>query len=581
MKKLFTAESGFTGAIIIAAALVHPLVWVAAVRPTAFYGDFQLFAAPVFTWLMLMAAVGCGGRINAAFREGVWRDRVPLVLAVLLLLTEVIRQLFGCPAEFYPGNFIPAAYLAGVAIAPAWKKLSPIILGGAGVILVIFTALTAHNYGFFGNWNWSATLTVAALPATVALFYRGRHRLLISGAAIGLFLILITFRDAETLPRGTILALLVTLPLAWKLTQEKPDRRYIMAIGVPALLIILVAAAIFLGGAAILDYRIQLYRGTCRLIGDHWLFGCGAERYEELIGVYLPRLYHFVRFTAERHTHPHNEVLYMLISYGVLGAVFLFAALGRAAKNFAAEKSAEAYLLWVVLLLFFHGQLDVLLAEPAIGALFWVTLGALGTPDEVAAPTPKPAKIVAVFLALFFYIAAFRTGFATWHFRAAKLTPTEAETRLEISLKTQVRRESLYLLAVEKFNRGDLAGAEAELKRLHRISPLGYVHSYGLLARILAARGERGEAAFAFGVEDRRFPYSALNAYYYWIFCREIGAVPEQQEAAKQHLLNCLKLRKLSEADLPEFILRHSEWDDLPLELQQLAPGGSAPGKLD
>lgn len=579
MKRFFTAESGFTGALWFAAALVYPLVWVAAWRSTPFYGDFQLFAAPVFTLLMLMAATGCGGRIVGAFRSGDWRDRSALILSGSLLALDSFRQLAGSPEEFCPGSFVPAAYLAGVALAPAWKKLTPVILGGAGVVMVIFTAVTAHNYGFFGNWNWSATMTVAALPATVALFYRGKYFRWIAAGAVVLFLALIAWREIDTFPRGTVIALVFALALTLNLRNQPADRRYRLIIGIVSAILVTAAILVAKSGTT-LDYRIQLYRGSWQLLADHWLVGCGPGKFEELIGIYLPRLYHFVRFTAERHTHPHNEMLYLLTTYGVAGGIFCLAALGRAAKNFAVDSKKENYLLWVALLLFFHGQLDVLLAEPAIGMLFWATLGALGTPDEVAAPTAAPLKILALFLSLFFFVAALNTGAATWLFRAAKNSPADAEAYLEKSLRHQTRRETLYLLAVRKFNRGDLAGAEAELRKLHAIAPFGYVHSYGILARILAARGERGEASFAFGAERRRFPYSALNAYYYLVFCKEIGAVPEQEEAAKNRLLFCLKYRGLSEADLPELLFRHNEWDARPLDLQ-LAPGSGAAGNFD
>ena len=569
MKKLTFADI-LIFTMLIMLAFAYPVTWMVFAGKSRFWGDLQLFDLNVFTLFFAAAAMLLPGRINKALGGESLAEKLPLLLALLLPLMVAIQGiLYGFRWDaVLRGCFIPAAFCAGYALNTEAKKILPPALGFGGIMLLIFSIVTDHCYGFVGNWNWNYTITVLAIIPLVHFFVRGKFFIPAATAAILLFIGLMMIPFPETFPRGTLLSLVLAgavLPLASVIPEKRSTLIWsaLITAGLVAFTVLAVSLIHFN------DYRIQLWSGTLDLISDYPWAGCGSWYFEDLIAEKLPELYHFCRFRAERHTHPHNELYFMMTGYGTAGVIFLISAVSAAMKQVRQKDFNSRYLLFALLVLFFHGQLDVLLGEVHTGVIFYFLLGVLcGTPGEVSGS--KTSCTGGVVLLIAAAVQSVMLVYSTFHYRMAKLelktSPETAMKHLQISCEVKPSAQNLYLAGVASFNCGDSRKAAEYWQRLHRETGFtGYVHSNGLLARSLVLQGDFAGASEYFAREASRFPLSIINTSCHLAALQACNA-PESiiaQEKAKLQLL--LKMRGLTPDCLPMILSDPGLDDTLPV----------------
>ena len=576
MKKIIAPS-----AIFIAILAAYPLEWaLLAGKSPRYWGDLKLAAVDNLAILFLAIMTFFPALVAHQKKDLPFSARAPFLLAGVTIIIAQIQQLIypGNLDFFLAGAFPATAFLAGAAISNQWKKTFPLLAGIFAIVLLVYSALTNNFVGFPGNWNWNFTLVAVTIPALASWFFKGRKLVVTSIIAIAVFITAGVLKRPDILPRGTLLALAGAAAVMLLLPRIPEKLRVKVIAGVFVACIIGFILFITVFAREVPDYRIQLWRGSCQLFLEHPFAGCGQSRFEGLVPDFLPEEYHFVKFRAERHTHPHNEVLFMLTSFGIFGGLFLLTAMTNSLRNNSEKDFNTKYLQWVVIVLFLHGMVDVLLGEVHSGTLFWVSLGALNALPFADAPDDAPNaaskkvstanKIVsgiggALLLGCFMLLIV-RNFVGTGLCREAKLDFRNGNKTIELlsrAEKIKPTPECSYLLGIEFFSKSKLPQAVKKFAEIEsKFGWGGYVHSNGLAARAYAAQKEYTLASHYFEREQHRFPFSIVNVYYQLKMLKTIAP-----EAAEQHMAqldHLLKQRGVNRNSLPE-IMRYQYLDDL------------------
>lgn len=548
-----------------------------AAYPLVFYGSlagrqFSLVRAvtPEIIGIFSLGVV-CAfpERVLAFFRQkGFWGKIV--VLSGIVLLTGSAVRVFSSDAavKWTTALFYTALPLACIAVGEELKKFLSTAMILFGILAVFYGVISPHGEGLLLNWNWNSTVIALGIGAALCRFLKGAksRKLLIAALAFGAFFALAYFWRGDYFSRGSWFALVAATASVALWTHFPVRRRGIFTFCAVALL---TALFFFLPQKfpEKYDCRVQLWRGTHDLIARNVWCGVGAGNFEDRIQEKLPLQYYFSPLPAPRHTHPHNEMLFFLAVFGIAGSVFLASLLAVAAQTSSGMPAAK-WLLWSCLVLFFHAQVDVLLAETLPGVLFYATLGALI--EVPASPYEKGRLPRMVFLGgatvLAFFLAG-RTLLGTISYREAA-----ARFREHLSCGKSLRRalrfypepRTLYLAGMEKARRGEWQKAEAYFEEIHRRFHLGgYFHSNHMAGCAAMAAGRYRNAAEFFAREELRYPVSIVNAVAMAVLARKMDLPPELQRQAQQKVDELLRLRGKTPADLADFIRRPALDDTL------------------
>ena len=391
-------------------------------------------------------------------------------------------------------------------------------------------------YGVTGNWNWSASLLSAGCFAAAGLVKRRGMRIAFLAAGLLSPAVFLLDRDwRPAFPFGT-LAAACGAALFFALGKWKFRVAGAMVLGI----------AFFAGYVWAVQHSADLSRetlgeGAVRMTAAHPVCGVGPGRFESEIPAFLPERYFTGAFRAERHPHPHNQLLKFAGEFGLAGLA-LFAAycliLYRAWRPAAQDKVPERAALWLLaVLLTLHGMADVLLDEWPLSMLWLLTLGVLwgGEVPERTVEVPEteksdvrwPLRAVQILFAVLLAVQLARDGMSGYHARRAQLGGGPADW--EASLAWKATPKNLYALAAHHlFDRKDPAAA---LRFLARIEPetlfRNYLHNQGLTAQALAVSGRFAEALPYFEAEQRNFPFRAANLYFHAMTLRRLGRIPE------------------------------------------------------
>ena len=580
--------------LLSAILLSYPLAWGKIISGTVpYWGSVPFFDLNALPFLFLALPLLSPENLLALWR----RDSISrwlLILTAVNFLSAILSQfrLPGPPDRFCIALFYLLLPLAGCAWADCWKRQLPFFFTGLALVtLIINFNEFFHNLepiGLSGNWNWNQTLLAVSLPFPFLLLCRKHARLIIlAAAAAAVFLLWLLF------PHNTSRAVILAVPGAALLLLcsrfgSNSRIRVLPAIlvaagGVALFLIVMLAPPAPIAAELNADSRIQLWRGAFDLVNNNILFGVGPGRFEDVIPHYLPEDYFRTPFVADRHPHPHNEILLYLSNFGVTGliwAVLLITVLVRGIIRLRSFDRIGLGLAFAALVLLLHGQLDVLLSTPLAGGIFLLLAGMFW---KSGAPRPEPVqtaipvrarRIAALFCILAgVYIAwgNFASGLAL---RSARLARDrgdvpKASADLQKSLNVKPTPQAyLFQGSIELFDRKDpvaAANAFGELEK--RLGLSNYSHANGLMARALASSGREKEALGYFEREQRNFPLSGLNAGFALMVLRR-NASPEIVSAAEERFHTVMAAKGLTPADFP-LLLRNPLWDDSPLLLRE------------
>ena len=555
----------------------NPLIWGRLFTGSMpFWGDADFISLPVIALFSLGTAVVYPERLKQLFAKAPARYWATALAAsaILALIHQVIYPgsllllLEGTPLLFIP--------LAGVALSGELRRAAPVCGAVTAVVLTVFTiAGDRYMSGFPGNWNWNFTMLCVTIPALSLMLFSKRHPFCIAvGVITALMALLVIFRP-ELTPRGTIAAFIIATCLAPALRKIDREHRPAALTGAAlAVGFIFVATVSNKYGSMVNDSRFQLWRSSVEMVNKRILTGYGPGRFEAAVQPHITNEYFFTEYAATNHPHPHNEFLLYISDFGICGALALLFFAGSALKPFTRKNcQSDRWMAWSFILLFLHGQVDVLLSTPLAGSWFLLFGGALSARGIRENPvimrhTRIACAVIISAGALTFAVLQFISG---CNLRDAKLALIKRDVipalkSLHTANSLVPTRESRYIsgsVALFDLKRPDIA--VNEFLKLEKEFCGGYIHSYGLTARALFAMGKHQEAKEFFELERKAFPFSALYAGF------ELAAL-QLSNASKLDIANAakrfednLKLRDLDVASAVS-IRKNPELDDKPLK---------------
>lgn len=522
-----------------------------------------------------------------------WPVRFLLAASGLGSLIVLLQQfLFG----FQVGSLLSgiACFLipvVGLLLAHELRRLLPCFLA---VLFLVSAAITFREMlterfavGLAGNWNWNWTLLTAAAPG-LAFFLRDRRRKIAVGivlafaVAFGQYLFCGYYSS-----RGTVIAApaaAATLGAAWFLHRQPRFRKGFAVVAI--LLVLAVGSGIYYGVRSGYfserlpgENRLMVWQGSLALGEAHWFSGVGQDRYEGEIAPFLPVSYFDSDLATDRHPHPHNELLFYWCSFGVVGILWWLLTLWIGIRSAVLRQRRDELTLlalWGWWLLFFHGEIDVLLQTPLAGGLFLLLTGMLAGTGVRRVKKWSVGRIqiaVAVGCAIVAVVFFFLNLCGGWYCRSGKLAllagdPETARRDLRRSVSIRPTAENLYTLAtVELFDFQNPVGAGEALLRIRddlRLS--SYAHSSGRLARAFAARGRLEESLPFFAAEQENFPRSAVNLFLWQSVLRQLGRTTEADEMLGLWR-ELLKIKGIGPEEFP-WLMQNQLLDDSPQELR-------------
>ena len=423
-------------------------------------------------------------------------------------------------------------------------------------------------YGVTGNWNWSATLLVTALLAGTGLIRSMKVcAVLFAGALLIPFCYFLPENWRVYFPRGTAASVWIAGALLAGLWMMRKGRRIIGGV----CLLAVAAGLVFGAVCAEKDIsRSSLAAGAINMVKSHPIAGSGPGRFESEIPSFLPACYFEGDFPAERHPHPHNQLLKFLAEFGLSGAV-LFAAfcLILYRSGLRVKAGEDSMILWLIAgMLTIHGMVDVLLEEWPLNVIWLLALGVLwgenvewksaDIPEMEKSEVYWPLRVVQIIFAVLLAVQVVREGTGSFYARRAKLGGGAEDWARSRAWK--VTPENLYAGAMHSlFDRKDPQAALQFLQRVElETTYRNYLHNQGLTARCLAVTGKLAESLPYFEAEQRNYPVSAVNLYFHAQVLQKMGRSSEA-EGKLAAMRKILAERGRTEADLPVLIRNPAE----------------------
>ncbi len=583
------------GVWLVSTLFFYPLLFPRLLFPLVYYSGFIFFSAGT---LSLMALAWCC--LDYKSVVGFCKDNfLPTMLMGIITGSCLLHYLLkpNYSVDYFFSSLIWVSVPCFVALKHRYfEKLLPYFLA----LLAIFNGAQSTKElfsnslfcGIAGNWNWNGVLIVISTPFLMLFiiklggclkwnFIAARALNILLGALTCYYLYLCD-------SKGVWVALvLATLLYFGVLFREKIPMRWILWIS----LIALMMAVIFLysGGIAKLsafflrDVRIHLWTGTLQLIGDNFLFGVGQPLFESAFASYNPAEYYLNIFDTDRNPHPHNHLLFFLVSNGIFAFLAWLILLIGPIWNWGMRSIRTASLsmklyFFIMLFLFFHSSLDVTLDAWPINVIFLVILGIFwgqhwkipvnGKDDAlvVSHTIRLSAMICFTFLIAALAVQLYCNALGSYYFREANIARDlrSAETALACyskSIAVKPTPENIYQAALVAFY--DLKNPQLCQFYLDQMEDLtgfkNYVNNNGLKAKSLYLQGRRRDSLKYFYFESRNFPLSSVNWYFYYNTLKEVG-FEDEARMAYDKLEQSLAVKGLRFEHIP-LLIKNPRWD--------------------
>lgn len=562
--------------LLVMPLFAYPLAWYLPSGGIPFWDMLQGSTPAVIALTALAAAAAEPRRIIKAWQSSKLL-RAFLITGVLCCAAAGVQQILygGLWENFFHALFFISLPWAGIALAPELKRLLPWWCSALFFFLLWMTVQTPMCTGFPGNWNWNFSLLAITLVAVVVLTFRSRWRLAAAGITVSTGVILVFFFFPELAPRGTLAGIIgAAVALGIVMLFKRQERwRYTMFAA-------LAAGALFISAvnnqenASLANARIQLWRGSLQFALAHTVAGVGPARIESRIPPYLPPEYFLSDFPAVRHPHPHNELLNMWSGFGFAGLLYILMWIVATTRQIRRHDPVGLWLLWAFLLLFIHGNFDVLLGTPLAGTLFFLMLGTIcgsGLSGPTGIDISRKRYIAAaliLFFALFCFCQNLRSGDAL---RKGRILLSE--NRKNEAYREFIRSAAIVPAAPAFYFAGQTAFFDMKRpveaifwwKKIHtQLRMPSFIHLNRHLGHANDVRGNSALALYYFEKEARDFPFSALNAGLRLGALQKKNAPPDQIAAAATVFDKVMKMRQLKQEEFIK-LLRNPALDDEPL----------------
>ena len=532
-----------------------------------------LYGLVNFTTLPALAVFSLG--IIAAFPEnlrGVWgnsRLRYLIIAAGALVLCAaghlICRRI---TVENLLGTlFYISAPLAVAALADEFRKLL-IPFAAFGALLLLCSGMTSSGFtGLTGNWNWTSGIFIALLPGVFLLFFPKKWYVFTAGAII-LFFALFYALDPVRFPRSALLAAAGAGVLLF-IRRKMPEKRFVLLLTGTAI----AAAVLFLTGLMLIslpDTRFQIWRGAAGAIGNNFFFGVGAGRFPEIIHPHLFDAGWFTEFTAPNIDHAHNDFLNLFAENGLAGAFFYLAALP---VLFARREKSSAGKLgwWIAAVMVICGCFD----QHHLSVLGAVTTAL------AAGLAISPRRTEKFALPEYYRLTGLTAG--------VLLTAVALSMMITVCRATVLLRKGDLAALKEKFPQAvEYYGESMEIKflplaayqaaEMHLLffnrseSALRLLEKMEYLLKLKSFRHQQRLTGWAhfnlknfpqaleyFRKEERRSPYSVINARFLAAALRQNRAPGNEIAQADRRFLELCALRGISPQEVAAFTVRKDD----------------------
>jgi O-antigen ligase len=567
-------------AILLVAPLVaYPLVWGKLIDNfVPLWGDVECLSLREIAILAIAFIILFPERIINALKEKSHQYYFFITSIIVIGLIFLQQLLYGGAVDFINlGLFYVTVPAAGFALSFEIKKLAKYYFALLFIILIVFSFTGDSKFltGFVGNWNWNLSLIAVAIPSVFLLFkWSAKVYYLISSLSILGFLILVYYWNASIMPKGAIAGVVGAILGIVIISIIKLNKRHLACIFMFAALAVgFISFLLSTQGANAKDTRVQLWQGALSSSLSYSYIGHGPGRFESKVKPFIPEEYYFTEFVADRHPHPHNEFLYYLSSFGIIGIVLLYLLISNALYSCNIKHKNQTWMLFVALTFIIHGQFDILLATPLAGTIFLLFAGALANNKNKGEPTPYiSVRYVLALMAISFtiYLASL-TYNSTKYLRLGRLNlhnnqKAAAKVNFIKSLTYKLNSPALYSAgSIELFDYKNPIKAIEYFDKIHNNLKLdSYVHSRSFAARAKFVTGQYKAALLDFEMEEKNYPLSALNSGFIFMAKKALNFEPAELATSYKKFEYLMALRGLKVSDFSK-LQRNPRLDDMAL----------------
>ena len=476
----------------------------------------------------------------------------------------------------------------------AFRALLPYFLALLGFFDLLVSAYQYHHgslvFGIPGNTNWNAALLLVSVPFLAYKLYgflKNRLHLprvillpvigTVAGSGAWLF--------AACASRGATLALgiasLVFLFLRLSMRGKRILCGVVLVLALSGVLCLLGPASGWLKRFAAQEDRLVIYQSTLALIAEHPLFGVGGVSFEDAFVPFKPEDYFKREHNAVRTDHPHNDILFMTASFGIIGwlawGFLVLFPLYICFRRFLSLSGEEKWMLFAFLCLLIHAQLDLIfvvwplnIAALCLLGLFWrraffareMQAGFHGAWCAVSVP----CGIVFAAGMLFCTVRTAYASQSTRMMRDETLPLSERLMRMERSIRFaphEYKANYAMLAAAEKAGCPELVLMAAD--RLAKSFIGNYAHVHGFRGGALVRLRRFEEAYDAYLRDAENYPLSLIPIYNMAVISRMAGH-PERIPEIEKELFRRMKARNITPRMLP-MILREPKYDRAPWDM--------------
>ena len=379
--------------LVVIALPVLPTMVIAGILVPAFIATllsrrFVLDGTAVFLLLFIIVTM-IAGIISI---EPASSLPIAILTSVFMLSTLMITACVKSrnSVDVFIFGFIAAAAIAGVV------GIYQVMFGdtsspGAWLDVVLFTDIGLRLSSTFGNANVYGTYLLLAIPVTAACIFYCK-KIIMKLCAVGITGILL-FNLLATYSRGCYVALAIGVVVFVLIIHKQ-----LIVILVPALLgvLLVLPASVVNRLFSILNFedtstifRLNIWRGSLRMLGDFWPIGVGQGEYA------FNRVYTYYSLGAIFTPHSHNLFIQIFIETGIVGILLFIGILAcffRTQVNFLKRtqdfrlKVFSSALISAVVAFLVQGIFDYNFYNYRVMLTFYVFLGIGIAFTQVAAP---------------------------------------------------------------------------------------------------------------------------------------------------------------------------------------------------
>ena len=263
------------------------------------------------------------------------------------------------------------------------------------IIAAIGVAKGRFAYGLPGNTNWQASIAIVLLPIIFWIIYEYTPKNIKSFGGeyviMAIFTALSVWLEYVSGSKGAMLAIVAGIGFY---IVGKIGNRFFRCLTIWSALVAAFSLIIFTVIALKMEVRLidndirsHLWAGAVKLFSSdfNFIFGipnnAGSGSFESAFSSFNSVQYYLAKIASGRNNHPHNQLLYLFVCYGAIGAIalwgLLFAILWPLYVRFTKLNFYIQMLLISSLMLLTHGMVDLVLHEWPTNILFLIFIGIL------------------------------------------------------------------------------------------------------------------------------------------------------------------------------------------------------------